>query len=124
TPATGNPTSWYPAPSKPSPDQIEGLRAARCGSTARIGLPVAVLEPASAQQFEPVPSPAPGSESAATPSNRELAETYGATASHARSSTETGRPDGSGMSVARTPVPKRDASPARSSSWSRLFAAS
>ena len=37
---------------------MPGIDGARCGSLARIGLPVEVREPASTQEFEPMPLPA------------------------------------------------------------------
>src|SRR3989442_12285303 len=101
-PAKEKPTSLYPAPSRPISYQIDGLRTARCGSPARIGLPGAVLDPARAQQFDPVPSPAPGrsGESATAPgSDDEPASRYGPTAAHARSSTTAARPDGAGITL-------------------------
>ncbi len=37
----------------------DGIEVARCGSLPRIGLPVAVLEPAITQEFEPTSEPSP-----------------------------------------------------------------
>src|SRR2546423_13372891 len=95
-PANEKPTNLYPAPSSPISYQIDGLRTARCGSPARIGLPVAVLDPESAQQFDPAPLPAPGrnEERATAPGcDDEPIPRYGATAAHARSSTEAAWPE-------------------------------
>ncbi len=46
----------------------EGIWGARCGSLASIGLPVVVWEPATTQEFEPMPAVAPSPAPAPAPS--------------------------------------------------------
>src|SRR5881392_3824858 len=99
TPGIEKPMSERSAALRPISYQIDGLRTGRCGSPARRGLALVVFAPASAQQFEPRPSPAPASteRSEASPGTL-LGLTSAATSSQAARSYATLTP-GSGMSV-------------------------
>src|SRR6478609_9659790 len=44
---------------RPTWCQTLGSEAPRCGSLARSGLPLSVIEPDTTQEFEPTPSPTP-----------------------------------------------------------------
>ena len=56
--------TWY---------QMPGIVGARCGSLARIGLPVDECVPSTTQELEPMPSPVPSSAGSAAAASRAFA---------------------------------------------------
>ena len=99
TPGSVAPVARRPGASIDARYQTDGVRRPRCGSLARIGLPLAVREPPSTQELLPRSSPAAESERRRASRRRRRAEPRGPGDGRARAA-EGSSPRGSGHSPA------------------------